>query len=197
MVPPIPALRRPLLAVLALFAAPAAAEATDYRPAFEDDLSCLARAIYFEARGEPASGQVAVGRVILNRVADPRYPDTVCAVVYQNVHRRNRCQFSFACDGKADAIRDMESWGGILMRAARLLAEGRECPTRPGALGRIAAATHYHADYVAPFWSTKLARMGAIGRHIFYLERPRNAPAMPDIADLPLGWARVFDTARL
>ena len=62
-------------------------------------LECLARAIYFEARGEPVSGKIAVGRVILNRVESKACPDSICEVVYENAHLRNRCQFSFACDG--------------------------------------------------------------------------------------------------
>ena len=73
------------------------------------DLRCLARAIYFEARGESTLGILAVGRVILNRVASKAYPNSVCRVVYQNDNRRNRCQFSFACDGKPDTITELAS----------------------------------------------------------------------------------------
>src|SRR5690606_4966325 len=65
---------------------------------------CLATAIYFEARGESLKGQAAVAQVVLNRVRNPAYPSTVCGVVYQNQHLRNRCQFSFACDGRKDRI---------------------------------------------------------------------------------------------
>ncbi|MGB6117317.1 MAG: cell wall hydrolase, partial [Mesorhizobium sp.] len=66
--------------------------------------TCLANGIYFEARGESLRGQAAVAQVILNRVRNPTYPDTICGVVYQNQHMRNACQFSFACDGKKDVI---------------------------------------------------------------------------------------------
>ena len=66
---------------------------------------CLASGIYFEARGEPIKGQAAVAQVILNRVRNPAFPDSICGVVYQNKRWRNRCQFSFACDGKRDRVR--------------------------------------------------------------------------------------------
>lgn len=128
------------------------------------DLECLARAIYFEARGEPVSGKVAVGRVILNRVQSKAYPDSICGVVYQNVHMRNRCQFSFACDGQADVIAETSKWEEILVYAKALLVCGSRCATSAG----LWASTHYHADYVSPSWAGKLARTGRVGRHLFY-----------------------------
>jgi len=79
----------------------------------ERELRCLAEGMYFEARSEPLRGQLAVGRVIMNRVASDAYPDTICDVVYQNDHMRNRCQFSFACDGKPDKIAEYERAHGI------------------------------------------------------------------------------------
>ena len=85
------------------------------------DVRCLARAIYFEARGEPTRGKLAVGRVVLNRVTSKSYPHSVCRVVYQNDHRRNRCQFSFACDGKPDTITDRAAWNEVLAYAEWLL----------------------------------------------------------------------------
>ncbi len=75
------------------------------------ELKCLATAIYFEARGEPEEGQLAVAQVVLNRVKNPAYPNTICGVVYQNKTKRNRCQFSFACDGRSDRITDMTALG--------------------------------------------------------------------------------------
>jgi len=72
----------------------------------ETSRQCLAEAIYFEARGEPEEGQVAVAQVILNRVRSGLYPGTVCDVVYQNKERHNRCQFSFACDQTAERVPD-------------------------------------------------------------------------------------------
>ena len=76
----------------------------------DKELWCLATAIYFEARGESYRGQVAVAQVVLNRVKDHRYPDTICGVVFQNQSRRNSCQFSFACDGIPETINDSKSW---------------------------------------------------------------------------------------
>jgi spore germination cell wall hydrolase CwlJ-like protein len=136
----------------------------------EDELSCLARGIYFEARGEPVSGQFAVGRVILNRVNSPAYPDTVCGVVYQNAHRKNACQFSFACDGIQDRIDDFDSWGRILERAATLLVRRSECSRITASTGLISISTNYHATYVSPRWAKALVRTGRIGQHIFYYE---------------------------
>jgi spore germination cell wall hydrolase CwlJ-like protein len=136
----------------------------------EDELSCLARGIYFEARGEPVRGQFAVGRVILNRVNSPAYPDTVCGVVYQNAHRENACQFSFTCDGIPDRIDDFDSWGRILERAATLLVRRSECSRTTASTGLIAISTNYHATYVSPRWAKELLRTGQIGQHIFYYE---------------------------
>jgi spore germination cell wall hydrolase CwlJ-like protein len=124
--------------------------------------SCLATAMYFEARGEPETGQLAVGQVIINRAAHAGYPSTVCGVVYQNAQRRNACQFSFACDAIPDRVRDPSLYASILERA-RLLLSGRK-EMAPD----IAGSTHYHATSVAPGWSAKLRRTGQIGEHIFY-----------------------------
>jgi spore germination cell wall hydrolase CwlJ-like protein len=133
--------------------------------AAKNDLSCLATAIYFEARGEPQDGQMAVGRVILNRTADHAYPSTVCGVVYQNANRRNACQFSFACDGVPDRISDTRTYREIEQRAKTLLACGTRCPQ----LGNIAAqSTSFHSTSVRPSWSSRLTRLGRVGHHIFY-----------------------------
>jgi spore germination cell wall hydrolase CwlJ-like protein len=132
------------------------------------ELWCLAEAIYFEARGEPERGQLAVGRVVINRAESGRYPDSICGVVYQNAHKRNRCQFSFACDGKPETITDTASWRAALAGARRLMACEAECREEPGRSGSVWVSTHYHADYVSPSWAKKLRRTGRIGRHIFY-----------------------------
>ncbi|WP_417671896.1 cell wall hydrolase [Roseibium sp.] len=122
---------------------------------------CLAEAIYFEARGESEEGQVAVAQVVLNRVKNPSYPDTICGVVYQNKHKRNRCQFSFACDGIKDRITQPKSW-----KTAERLAKDVIGGTRY--LKMVDASTHYHANYVAPRWRKSMAKRGQIGLHIFY-----------------------------
>jgi len=121
---------------------------------------CLAQAVYFEARGEPLIGQVAIAEVVLNRVANPKYPATVCEVVFQNQKRRNRCQFSFACDGKSDRPRDLAAWERSLKVVALVMAGERS--------GVAKKATHYHASYVTPRWSRRLSKVGEVGRHIFY-----------------------------
>jgi hypothetical protein len=97
-----------------------------YNTVSERQLRCLAEGIYFEARSEPLRGQLAVGRVILNRVQSSSYPDTICDVVYQNDHRHNRCQFSFACDGKPDVIGERQVWSRVRGYAAWLMANDPE-----------------------------------------------------------------------
>lgn len=136
----------------------------------ETELRCLAEAMYFEARGEPLRGQLAVGQVVMNRVASPAYPDTICDVVYQNDHMHNRCQFSFACDGKEDVIAEKERWEEIRGYAAWLLANGAQPGEEYQTLASLGPATHYHADYVSPRWAKFLTLTIRIGRHIFYAE---------------------------
>ncbi len=123
---------------------------------------CLAQAIYFEARGEPLEGRMAVAQVVMNRTRDARYPDEICAVVFQNAHRRHRCQFSFACDGRSDRPRDRAAWESAVRLARTLVAGGHRDLTQ--------GATHYHALYVSPAWSKVLDPTRTIGRHRFYRE---------------------------
>ena len=170
MVPRFIAIVAVLFSAIVLPATTQSALAKDYRPVIHDDLSCLARAIYFEARGESPEGQIAVGRVILNRVKSRVYPGTICGVVYENANRMNRCQFSFACDGKPDRIDDTDNWGLILERAASLLVRTSECSEETASAGMISISMHYHATYVQPRWAKKLLQTGKIGRHIFYYE---------------------------
>lgn len=128
---------------------------------------CLAKAIYFEARGEMLAGQVAVAEVILNRVDSPSYPGTVCGVVKQGAERRTGCQFSFMCDGKPETIRDRDAFdraGAI----AYLMMSGR-----PRIL--TGNATHFHTRAVSPSWSRRLVRTARIGAHIFYRYPTRTA----------------------
>jgi spore germination cell wall hydrolase CwlJ-like protein len=122
---------------------------------------CLAEAIYFEARGESEDGQVAVAQVVLNRVKNPAYPDTICGVVYQNQHKRNRCQFSFACDGIKDRIASPAAWA-TAQRLAKEVLDGRRYSKM------VDASTHYHATYVNPRWAKAMAKRGQVGLHIFY-----------------------------
>ncbi len=124
--------------------------------------SCLARAVYyFEARSESELGQLAVAKVILNRVKNSAYPNSICDVVYQGAHRKNSCQFSFACDGQSDQPRKGSAWSQAQRVAKRALSGGSDVRV-------ISTATHYHADYVSPKWSGAMKRLIKIGRHIFY-----------------------------
>ncbi|MEJ1157828.1 cell wall hydrolase [Prosthecomicrobium sp. N25] len=122
---------------------------------------CLAEAIYFEARGESERGQAAVAQVVLNRVKNPAYPDTICGVVYQQEDDRNRCQFSFACDGRPEAINEPEAWKRAV-EIAREVTEGRTY------VAEVGDSTHYHADWVAPGWRRGMTRLTKIGVHVFY-----------------------------
>ncbi len=123
---------------------------------------CLAQAIYFEARSEPFEGQVAVAYVILNRVKDRRFPNTICAVVFQNEKQRHQCQFSFACDGRSDNPYEMTAWN-----IARRVAGGALKNTRSDVTAR---STHYHAKYVQPRWAQHLQPTIQVGQHVFYRE---------------------------
>jgi spore germination cell wall hydrolase CwlJ-like protein len=126
---------------------------------------CLAEAIYFEARSEPEEGQAAVAQVVLNRVKSGLYPTSVCGVVYQNRHRHLACQFTFACEGRSLRVTDAEAWD-TAKRVARAVTDGTTY------VADVGGATHYHADYVRPYWARRLKKMDVIGRHIFYRLRP-------------------------
>jgi spore germination cell wall hydrolase CwlJ-like protein len=122
---------------------------------------CLANAIYFEARGESLRGQAAVAQVVLNRVRNPTYPATICGVVYQNENLKNRCQFSFACDGKKDRITSPSSYKTAQDIAMAVTAGKIFLP-------EVASSTHYYAQYVKPRWARSMEKMKKIGLHIFY-----------------------------
>ena len=122
--------------------------------------ACLAQAVYYEARGEPAEGQAAVAQVVLNRTRSGRHPADVCAAVFEGASRPG-CQFSFACDPRLGR-RALETgaWRRAQGVAAEVLA-GR------GPSG-LETAVNYHADSVRPRWAAQLQRTAEIGRHIFY-----------------------------
>lgn len=126
----------------------------------DKEWKCLAEAIYFEARGEDLRGQFAVAEVILNRAESDRYPDTICAVVYQGSTRRHACQFSFACDGKAETIHDKAAFA-TAGRIARLMLDGEARTLTNG-------ATYFHARSVRPSWARKFQLTARIGSHVFY-----------------------------
>lgn len=129
----------------------------------ERERRCLATAIYFEARGEPEHGQIAVGQVILNRVRSPQFPETICGVVYQG-QMAPGCQFSFACDGKTDTPRKDAQWAQA-QDLTRKITSGQVW------LPEVGYSTFYHANYVNPRWVRDMSKIDKIGRHIFYKKR--------------------------
>jgi len=125
---------------------------------------CLAQAIYFEARNQPERGQMAVAQVVINRAFSGFYPNDICGVIYQNAHRHLSCQFTFACDGKPETIRERGSWARA-QRIARQTLDGKIY------LPEVAKSTHYHASYVRPRWVREMRTLARHGLHTFY--RPR------------------------
>ena len=129
-------------------------------PKSDKQMSCLAEALYFEARGEPIKGQLAVGEVILNRVEDRRYPSSICKVVNQGTGRRFACQFTYTCDGKLETVHERKPYE-ISLKIAKILMTTHDRKLTRG-------STHYHSNYVNPKWSKKFERVAKFGRHIFY-----------------------------
>ena len=147
----------------------------------EPEAYCLAQNILFEASVEPMAGKIAVGLVVLNRVNDNRYPNTICEVIkegpiYESWKTRkdpelaeddriyypvkHRCQFSWYCDGMSDVVRPTENWYKSQIVALQLL-DGKYSDI-------IEGATHYHATYVDPRWRHELTFIGQVGDHLFY-----------------------------
>ncbi len=139
------------------------------------EIDCLALNIYFEARGEPKLGQIAVGHVVLNRVVVKRVPETVCGVIRQGGEKvLNRCQFSWWCDGRSDQPRDAEAWREIRSLARKVYWGTADDPTT--------GALWYHAASVSPYWGKKLTRGPTIGRHLFYVDAKALAPQTASLA---------------
>jgi spore germination cell wall hydrolase CwlJ-like protein len=123
-------------------------------------LDCLTSAVYYEAGSQDADGERAVAQVVLNRVRHPAFPASVCGVVYQGSTRSTGCQFTFTCDGSLERRPSTDGWA-----RARKIAEA----ALTGYVFRpVGYATHYHADYVVPYWASSLAKNAVIGAHIFY-----------------------------
>lgn len=131
----------------------------------EKSEKCLANAVYFEARGEPVRGQIAVAQVVLNRVFSPFYPNDVCGVVYQNANRHLSCQFTFACDGIPEVVTEPDAWVRA-KRIAKDILDGKLW------MPEVAKSTHYHASWVHPSWVNEMNKIYRLGVHTFY--RPRN-----------------------
>ena len=136
------------------------------------EIYCLAANSYFEARGEPFDGKIAVAQVTMNRVRSPSYPDSICKVVYQGKHHsngfpvRDRCQFSWYCDGKGDEPRPTKAWRNSQDIAEYII-------RTPSLLDITDGATHYHADWMKkyPKWAYQKKKLVEIDTHIFYKKR--------------------------
>ncbi len=123
-------------------------------------VQCLAQAVYFEAGRQSADGQAAVAQTVLNRLRHPDYPKSVCGVVYQGSSLKTGCQFSFTCDGSLNQPLVAAVWAQAQGVAKRALGGY--------VMAAVGEATHYHADYVQPYWSPSLVKITQIGAHIFY-----------------------------
>lgn len=158
---------------------PDAALVAQAKPSRARELDCLTQAVYFEARGESARGQAAVATVIMNRVKSPKFPKTVCGVVYQGATHRNGCQFSFACDGLVERVVENLAWTRARQVAARTLS---------GVVLRdIGSATHFHTTSVSPDWGSSMLRTAQVGLHVFYRLNPRAPrPMLRDEDDAPM-----------
>ena len=128
---------------------------------------CLSEALYFEARGESVRGMFAVAEVILNRVDDRRYPNSLCGVINQGTGRKFACQFTYTCDGKAEVISEPAAFAKV-SKVAQILMDGAPRTLTDG-------ATHYHTRAVSPNWSRKFPRTTTIGSHHFYRQPTRTA----------------------
>lgn len=126
------------------------------------ELHCLALNIYHEARGEPVTGQRAVGHVVMNRVSSTQFPDTICEVVQQGIaNKLYRCQFTWWCDEFSDKPSEAGPWINSIALAYQVYVGHSKDPT--------GGALWYHADYVSPWWGRVLKRNRKIGIHIFYV----------------------------
>lgn len=155
---------RPLDAVAATPAAPFKLRADQISRLRAVD--CLTQAIYYEAASEGVDGGRAVAQVVLNRMRHPGYPNSVCGVVYQGSERTTGCQFTFTCDGSLARTPVGYLWARSRLIATEALA-GRIFPD-------VGYSTHYHADYVVPYWAASLDKVAVVGRHIFYRLRGAN-----------------------
>ena len=123
-------------------------------------LDCLTQAVYYEARSESLEGQQAVAQVVLNRVRNPAFPNSVCGTVYEGSSRSTGCQFTFTCDGSLAARREPAAWEEARKVAAAALAGFVYAP--------VGSATFYHTRAVHPGWASRVTNVGSVGAHIFY-----------------------------
>ena len=147
-------------------AAPLALEAsrpfmlTGAAPERDKALRCMTQAVYFEAGFEPLDGQRAVAQAVINRVRHAGYPKSICGVIYEGAARRTGCQFSFTCDGSLARAISPVVWKNAQIIAKRALSGF--------VMKDVGSATHYHADYVYPYWAPTLVKVRTVGTHVFY-----------------------------
>lgn len=155
-----------LLTSLLLFSVSTAELEASTNINFSEEVLCLARNIYFEARNQSVKGQIAIAQVTLNRVNDPRFPNSICSVVTQARKDsegnliRHQCQFSWYCDGKSDTMPETKE-KELALHIAKNVILGYYVDLSRG-------ATHYHATYVSPYWRTNFIKVSTIDDHVFY-----------------------------
>lgn len=137
---------------------------------------CMTEAIYFEAGNQKAQGMFAVANVILNRVKSPDFPDTICEVVHQGPLdgtpiEKDRCQFSYYCDGKSDVFPKNDEPAEIA--AAEFADIVAEVAMRGTVEDNTNGSTYYHATYVDPFWNDVYEQVASVEEHLFYVHYPR------------------------
>jgi hypothetical protein len=145
---------------------------------------CLSLAVYYEASSEALEGQYAVAQVVLNRVRHPAWPNSVCGVVFQGSERRTGCQFTFTCDGALSRPPTGRAWQ-IAQAVSSAALNGFVMP-------KVGYATHYHTDWVAPYWAPSLKKLVQVGSHIFYTWNGvgGNPPAFRDAYSRDEPWPR-------
>lgn len=132
-----------------------------------EQINCLALNIYFETHASSLADAMAVADVVMNRVNHTSYPNTICEVVHQSINNEdgspklNQCQFSWWCDGKKDTPKNLDAWEKSRKYARDVYIHGAY-------IGLTEGATHYHANYVKPYWAPEMDRVTKIGSHIFY-----------------------------
>ena len=140
----------------------------DYHVFKQNAVECLAKNIYFEARNESLAGRMAVGQSTLNRVDSPHFPGNICDVVYQGIKhpnglpKKNKCQYSWWCDGLPDTINNHNSWEESLELARYLTSQ------KDFIIDITEGAIFYHATYVNPTWAKSFRKTARIDTHIFY-----------------------------
>jgi len=145
---------------------------------YKNEVKCLALNIYFEARDQPTKGQIAVALVTINRVNSKRFPDTICRVIHQASRhkngkpKRNKCQFSWYCDGISDIPRERLAWKISLLISQAMLQQPGIQIKHYGETWKIEdflnGAKHYHRVDVNPYWNRKMLKVVTIGDHIFW-----------------------------